>query len=240
MTDAVSSENAQRAMGATSENIGISLPLDYSPENTEIIKEQFALAESVIKEYIEIVERYRTSTRYMLLNGEQLSCIVSEDEESFTITEGRAPRYKNEIVIGQIYAEDMGYRVGDELKVSYQGGTGNFIVSGLCTGLQDTGRFFGMTGDGARTLKSDFYVHWAGYNLKDIEKLSEIKNRLTEVLSEECTVKTYMPGESDAVFVQLSGAIKTVIYVISVIFALVVVSMVCSKTFIREKTDIGI
>ena len=240
MTDAVSSENAQRAMGATSENIAITIPLDYSPENTVIINEQLALAESVIKEYTEIQERYRTSTRYMLLNGEQLSCIISEDEETFTITKGRAPRYKNEIVIGQIYAEDMGYKIGDEVKVSYQGGTGSFIVTGFCTGLQDTGRFFGMTGDGARRLKSDFAGHWAGYKLKDIEKQDEIKDRLTEVLIDKCIVKIYKPGEADAVFVQLSGAIKAVIYVISVIFALVVVSMVCTKTFIREKTDIGI
>ena len=35
-------------------------------------------------------------------------------------------------------------------------------------------------------------------------------------------------------------AIKAVIYVISAVFALVVVSMMCSKTFVREKIDIGI
>ena len=104
-------------MGATSENIAITLPLDYTLENTKIINEQLALAEKVIKEYTEILERYRMSTRYMLLAGEQVACIISEDEECYTITKGRAPRYKNEIVVGEIYAEDMGYKIGDELKV---------------------------------------------------------------------------------------------------------------------------
>lgn len=240
MTDAVSSENAQRAMGATSENIAITLPLDYTLENTEIINEQLALAEKVIKEYTEISERYRTSTRYMLLAGEQVACIVSEDEEAYTITKGRAPRYKNEIVVGEIYAEDMGYKIGDELKVSYKGKSGNFVITGYCTGLQDTGRIFGMTGDGARTLLEEFAIHWAGYKLKDAEKAAEIKDHLEAELMEECQVKTYMPGESSSLFVEISGAIKAVIYAISIIFALVVVSMVCTKTFAREQADIGI
>ena len=38
----------------------------------------------------------------------------------------------------------------------------------------------------------------------------------------------------------IAYSIKAVIYIISVIFALVVVSMICSKTFVREKIDIGI
>jgi predicted lysophospholipase L1 biosynthesis ABC-type transport system permease subunit len=38
----------------------------------------------------------------------------------------------------------------------------------------------------------------------------------------------------------IAMAIKAVIYVISAVFALVVVSMMCSKTFVREKIDIGI
>ncbi|MBQ6025236.1 MAG: FtsX-like permease family protein [Lachnospiraceae bacterium] len=240
MTDAVSSENAQRAMGATSENIAVTIPIDYSPENTKIVNEQLELTENVIREYTDILERYRMSQRYMLLEGVQLACEVAEDEECFTITKGRVPRYKNEIVVGEIYADEMGYDIGDEVKVSYQGNTGDFIITGFCTGLQDTGRFFGMTGDGARTLRKDFAIHWAGYKLKDTDKLEEIEKTLKDKLMEECRVNTYTPGEASSLFVQLSGAIKAVIYAISIISALVVVSMVCTKTFVREKTDIGI
>ena len=143
-------------------------------------------------------------------------------------------------MVGEIYADEMGYDIGDEVKVSYQGNTGDFIITGFCTGLQDTGRFFGMTGDGARTLRKDFAIHWAGYKLKDTDKLEEIEKTLKDKLMEECRVDTYTPGEASSLFVQLSGAIKAVIYAISIIFALVVVSMVCTKTFVREKTDIGI
>ncbi len=89
-------------------------------------------------------------------------------------------------------------------------------------------------------MLEEFAIHWAGYKLKDAEKAAKIKDRLEAELMEECQVKTYMPGESSSLFVEISGAIKAVIYAISIIFALVVVSMVCTKTFAREQTDIGI
>ena len=242
MTDATTSDNAQRAMGATSENVTVTIPVEYSPENTEYIYKQFALTESIIKEYSDFTERYRMGTKYMLLDGQNVACSISEDEEGFVITKGRVPRYDNEIVVGQLFAEDMGYKIGDTLKVAYRGKDGEFIVTGYCTGLMDTGRFFGMTGDGARTLIDDYAVHWAGYKIKnpDPDILNQIEERLNAELPEDCYVDIYEPGASSDVFKQMAAAIKAIIYIISIFFALVVVSMVCTKTFIREKTDIGI
>ena len=242
MTDATTSDNAQRAMGATSENVAVTVPVDYSPENTEYVNKQFTLTENIIKEYSDYTERYRMATKNMLLDGQNVACRISEDEEGFVITKGRTPRYDNEIVIGQLFAEDMGYSIGDTLKVAYRGKDGEFIVTGFCTGLTDTGRFFGMTGDGARTLIDDFAVHWAGYKIEDPSPniLDQIEERLKAELPEDCYVDIYEPGASSDVFKQIAAAIKAVIYIISIFFALVVVSMVCNKTFIREKTDIGI
>ena len=242
MTDATTSDNAQRAMGATSENVTVTVQVDYSPENTEYVNKQFALTENIIKEYSDYTERYRMATKNMLLDGQNVACRISEDEEGFVITKGRTPRYDNEIVIGQLFAEDMGYSIGDTLKVAYRGKDGEFIVTGFCTGLTDTGRFFGMTGDGARTLIDDFAVHWAGYKIEDPSPniLDQIEERLKAELPEDCYVDIYEPGASSDVFKQIAAAIKAVIYIISIFFALVVVSMVCTKTFVREKTDIGI
>ena len=242
MTDATTSDNAQRAMGATSENVAIAVPVEYSPENTEYVNKQFELTECVIREYSDYTERYRLATKYMLLDGQNVACRISEDDEGFVITKGRVPRYDNEIVVGQLFAEDMGYGIGDKLKVAYRGKEGEFIVTGFCAGLIDTGRFFGMTGDGARTLIDDFSVHWAGYKIKnpDPDVLDQIEERLKRELPEDCSVDIYEPGTSSDVFKQMAAAIKAVIYIISIFFALVVVSMVCTKTFVREKTDIGI
>ena len=242
MTDATTSDNAQRAMGATSENVAVIVPVEYSPENTKFVNDQFELTERIINEYSLVLERYRMSTRYMLLDGQNIACRISEDEEGFVITKGRAPRYDNEIVVGQLFAEDMEYRIGDKLKVSYRGKSREFIVTGFCTSLSDAGRFFGMTGEGARMLIDDFVPHWAGYKIKDPDPqlLKNIEEKLKQELSDECSIDIYEPGASSDLFKQMAAAIKAVIYVISIIFALVVISMVCTKTFVREKTDIGI
>ena len=242
MTDAVSSDNAQSAMGATNSNVDIYLDFeDYSPENTAYVKSRIGEIENVIREYTDVSERYFMGMKSLMLDGQNLSCRFAEDEEVFTVTEGRAPLYDNEIVVGQVYAEDMGYQIGDKLPVSYRGRTKDFIICGYAVAMIDAGRFFGMNGDGARTMIDEYIPNYVGYRLADSSKKEEIAERLKAILSKEDSVETYDPEVDDgSMLTKTAMAIKVVIYVISAVFALVVVSMMCSKAFVREKIDIGI
>lgn len=243
MTDAVDSESAQRAMGATSEDIMIYFDFtDYSPENTEMVLEQEAKAEEVIREYSEIEERYFCGGKYMLLNGEKIFCRISEDQEAFVITKGRAPLYQNEILVGQAYAEDMGYEIGDKYEVSFRGVEADYVISGFLVGTADAGHFFAMNGDGARVLIEDYVSDYVGFKISDPEKTGEICKKLKEVLPDTCLIEDIEAKEaaSGDLLTVTAYAIKAVIYAISIFFALVVVSTVCTKTFVREKTDIGI
>ena len=242
MTDAVSSENAQRAMGATSENITISVDTEErSPENTEYVRKQFESIEDIIREYSDIEERYGFEGTYMVLNGEKLYCRMADDEEVFTVTKGRAPLYENEIVVSQIYAEDMGYNIGDVLEVSYRGRKKNCVISGFITDITDAGRFFGMNSEAAAYFIDDFVVQYVGYKLSDPEKAEEIKDKIESELSGDIFISVYSEdGSAPRLITTIAYSIKAVIYIISVIFALVVVSMICTKTFVREKIDIGI
>ncbi|MBP3233390.1 MAG: FtsX-like permease family protein [Eubacterium sp.] len=242
MTDAVSSENAQRAMGATSENITISVDTEErSPENTEYVRNQFESIEDIIREYSDIEERYGFEGTYMVLNGEKLYCRMADDEEVFTVTKGRAPLYENEIVVSQIYAEDMGYNLGDVLEVSYRGRKNNCVISGFITDITDAGRFFGMNSEAAAYFIDDFIVQYVGYKLSDPDRAEEIKDKIESELSGDIFISVYSEdGSAPRLITTIAYSIKAVIYVISAIFALVVVSMICSKTFVREKIDIGI
>ncbi len=246
MTDAVSSENALRAMGATSENITVYLDTEeYSPENTEYVRRQFESIEAIIRQYTDIEERYGYETTYMVLDGEKMSCRMAEDEEVFTVTKGRAPRYENEIVVSQIYAEDMGYKIGDVLEVSYRGRKKSCVISGFITdataAVSDAGRFFGMTGDAAVFFIDDFIVQGVGYKLSNPGVAEEIKDKIKSELPGDIFISVYSgDGSTEKLITMIAYSIKAVIYFISVIFALVVVSMICSKTFVREKIDIGI
>lgn len=242
MTDAVSSENAQRAMGATSENITIYVDTEErSPENTEYVRNQFESIEDIIREYSDIEERYGFEDTYMVLNGEKLYCRMADDEEVFTVTKGRAPLYENEIVVSQIYAEDMGYNIGDVLEVSYRGRKNNCVISGFITDITNAGRFFGMNSEAAAYFIDDFVVQDVGYKLSDPEKAEEIKDKIESELSGDIFISVYSEdGSAPRLITTIAYSIKAVIYIISVIFALVVVSMICTKTFVREKIDIGI
>ncbi|MCR4609244.1 MAG: FtsX-like permease family protein [Eubacterium sp.] len=246
MTDAVSSENALRAMGAISEDITVYLDTEeYSPENTEYVRRQFDSIENIIRQYTDIEERYGFESTYMVLNGEKLSCRMAEDEEVFTVTKGRAPLYYNEIVVSQIYAEDMGYNIGDVLEVSYRGRKKNCVISGYVTdataAASDAGRFFGMNSDAATFFIDDFIVQGVGYKLSDPGVAEEIKDKIKSELPGDVIISVYSgDGSTEQMITMIAYSIKAVIYFISVIFALVVVSMICSKTFVREKIDIGI
>lgn len=242
MTDAVSSESAQRAMGATNENITVFIQTDgRSPENTEYVRSQFEIIEKIITDYTGIEERYGFESTYMVFNGEKLYCNMADDEEVFTVTKGRAPLYANEVVVSQIYAEDMGYKIGDKVEVSYHGRKDDFVISGFITDIVNSGRFFGMNSEAASFFIDDFVVEYVGYKLSDPDKAEEIREKIESEVTGDIFVSVYS-GESsgEKMITTMAYSIKAVIYIISAIFALVVVSMICSKTFVREKIDIGI
>ena len=242
MTDAVSSESAQKAMGATLENFGVDLPFDeFSPEYTQYVRDTYDQIENIIGQYTEIEERYGYTSSYMLFNGEKLLCTFAEDEEVFTVTKGRFPKYENEVVVSQIYAEDMGYHIGDKVEVAYRGRKKEFIISGFITGIADAGRFFGMNSEGAGFFIDDYVVRAVGYKLDNPNKAEEIKAKIQSEISPDIGFTFYLGNDSGSKMITtIAYSIKAVIYIISVIFALVVVSMICSKTFVREKIDIGI
>lgn len=243
MTDAATSENAQAAMGATSENINVYPDVDdLDEENAKIAWDTIETTEKVIEKYTEIEERYFIDNAYMIFDGEKLQGIISDTEDGFCVTKGRAPKYKNEVAVSQIYAEDMGYKIGDKVTVEYRGVSGDFVITGYTAGLNDVGRFFSISGTAARTFNEYFYPYRQGYKLKDPDKAEEICNELKEILPEKTYIEHYTMGENsnEKMILTAAAAMKAVIYLISSLFAFIVVTMVCTKTFVREKTDIGI
>ena len=243
MTDATTSENARKAMGGTNENITVEFTVpEYTEEYASDVWKQLEHTEKIIEEYTVIKERCRTSNEYMLLDGEKLYCRICEDEDCFTAVKGRVPKYANEIAVGQVYAEDMGYKIGDKLEVSYRDSKGDFVITAFCAGTQDTGRFFAMSGDAGRTLSENICPVLAGYELAEPDKAEEICERLREELPEDCTVTLHEHGDSkdSKMISQAASAIRVVIYIISAVFTFAAVTMVCTRIFAHEKTDIGI
>lgn len=225
--------NKRRYFGTIYGEVGLSFKEKVDDETLEKIEE-------TIERYSAIEKRYRYTNRYMSIEGEQIACQVykTQDELEHFITKGRAPIYDNEIVITEILADELDLKMGDEVTVSCDGKSAKYVISGIFVSLSDTGKTFAMLFNSAEKLGIDRIAH-AFYRLSD----PEMKDKIVRVLNisygnilEASVVDDQMIGT----YTMAVSAMKAVIYTFSIIFALVVVVMVCSKMFMQEKTDIGI
>ncbi len=99
---------------------------------------------------------------------------------------------------------------------------------------------FAMSLEGAKVFGMDS-VWFAGYSLGSPDKNKLIADKLNAAYGDILRATANADGGmlEDTYTIAING-MKAVIYIFSVLFALVVVMMVCTKTFIQEKRDIGI
>ncbi len=232
LSNSVNSKSAIQAMGELYTEIEVNLKEEVD-DNT--LKE----FEDTVEEYCSIDKKYYISSKYLSIDGEELYCLIYKDPEMIpSISKGRAPLYDNEIVITEIVAEELSLNMGDTIVVAHNDKRYEYIISGLYQSMNDTGLCFAMSLDGAKKLGIE-YIYQAGYSLSDPSKAEDIADALNERFGDIIEAESQELGGSDPINMAVN-AMKVIIYFFSIIFALIVVHMVCSKTFLREKTDIGI
>lgn len=227
----MSSKSALESMGAFTSELDLAYTKDVSDEKVMEIEDK-------IREYSDIEKKWYVQSSYFSINGEQLICTVYGNPETVAPLKGREPKYDNEIAVTEIIADELDLKIGDKVTVGYRNKKSEYIISGFVQMMNDTGRCFAITYEGAKKID---YNHplWRLYSLSEPEKAEE----LADVINRE--YGDILEAEADDGIVYETyeiaiDAMKAVIYTFSVIFALVVVHMVCSKAFIRERTDIGI
>lgn len=231
--NALNSKSALESMGAISTEVGVDFK--ETPDDT-LLHEM----EQVVEQYSPILQKYYMNHLYVSLEGEELYCLIYQDPDAIVTTRGRAPLYDNEIVITEIIAEEFGIGIGDTVTVSYHSEKHDYLISGIFQSINDAGRVFAMSLDGGKQLGITT-IFDAGYSLKNRDQCVEIAEALNKAFPEKIEAKSYeyetFLGETVNIAID---AMKLVIYSFSILFALVVVVMVCSRAFIQEKTDIGI
>ncbi len=228
-----SSKSAMESMGTIYAEVGLSFKENVDDETLEKIEE-------TIERYSAIERKYHFTNGFMSIEGEQIVCQVykTQDELEHFITKGRAPIYDNEIVITEIIADELDLKMGDEVTVSYDGKSAKYVISGIFVSMSDTGRTFSMLFNSAEKLGIDRIDH-AFYRLSNPE-MSEKIVRALNICYGNILEARVIDDQMMGTYTMAVSAIKAVIYTFSIIFALVVVVMVCSKMFMQEKTDIGI
>ena len=200
--------------------------------------------EKSITDINSIKNSFFNGSEYYLLDSCQYNCQILDDTSFLTsVLKGRAPKYDNEIVITNKVSKHLGKYIGDKVQISDENIEEQFIISGIYDSCCDTGQCFAMILNGARKLSPDIKISVRNYVLQDSSKATQI------IDSTNNNYSTYKI-KADTYSVLRDNSMKTVIdgtnimiyfiYFISIIFAIIVVSMVCSKTFLKEQHDIGI
>ena len=196
--------------------------------------------EEKIEQYSLIEKKYYTTAKYLAINGEEIFCQIYKNPDIIVTDKGRAPLYDNEIVITEIVADELNLHMGDTVLVAHNDKESEYIVSGIYQCINDTGMCFAMSLAGAQKLGIE-NVYYAGYSLEQPDKCEEIAGMLNKEFSDYLEAEAVQDGGFlEDMYSGAINAMKFIIYTISIAFALVVVMMFCTKTFMQEKTDLGI
>ncbi len=182
---------------------------------------------------------YILANSYFSINGEELLGSAYKNPEVINATKGRAPIYNNEIVITEMVAEEMSLKIGDTVTVSSDSKKADFIISGFYQSIDDAGMCFAMSNDGSDRLGYSGNLY-AGYSLANSTKGAEIEEAIKYNFGDDILDINADIDNGIDIYQLAVDVIKALIYVLSVVFSIVVIYMVCSKAFLQEKIDIGI
>lgn len=199
--------------------------------------------EKIIESHTKIKEKNVQISSYASVNGENLLCDQYEYPEYINgIAKGRAPLYDNEILITEMVAELLEVEIGDEVTVSFQENQVTFLISGFYQSGSDSGMAFAMNFEGAKKVGIDTSWAYHYYVLEDTSELKQIEEEINEKYGSFLGVWVYDEEENSVwrEYEEIVDVLKIIIYTFSILFAFVVVRMVCTKTFVQERRDIGI
>ena len=158
-------------------------------------------------------------------------------------TNGRAPIYANEIMVGIGLSDSVGKKIGDTISVRNVDHTEEFVITGYFETALNFGQVAIVTDEGMLKLGYDF-VESALVKVSEAEKIDAVRAALEAKYPDAIRVKEYEESRTMSILKKVISvvmdALAYALYVIVLIFVIVVVSMVCKRAFIKERKDIGI
>ena len=183
--------------------------------------------------------------KYVMIDGIELYCTAySPAELMYKPLEGRMPIYDNEASITEIVADELGKKIGDTVIIGSGENAKEFIITGYHQAMNDLGRTFLITAEGLYRINGAKPVCYV--EMSDISLTDKLSKALDDNLGELISAKTVNTERSNAIdgMLELINAICLIlvlaVFGVSVIFSAVVIGMICTKAFIKERSDIGI
>ena len=187
---------------------------------------------------------YTRSIRRMMIDKQFVPVhAFRREEDKYDLLDGRQPEYDNELIVTKNLAEDLGKAIGDTVTVSCQDRTEEFIITGYFQTVFEFGLVSMMTTEGMQKMGCND-VESAQLKLSDTSKTQEMIDMITSRFGDSISASEYkesgtMLNYRKIVTILMNSSIYTM-YTVILIFAAVVVVMLCRRSFVRERTDIGI
>jgi len=236
MSSSMKSRSALEAIGVNITDV------DVRAKDRNFTEEEMTELRAVAESAAPIRKATFVRTEYLTIEGNTIICSIYPDDSFMTIMSGRAPIYENEIVITGIIADMLDLKIGDKVTVARREYEAEFIVSGIFASISDTGRTFAMTFDSAKKLgvKGFSYFGICPADPHDAIKIGDaIKAKFGDTFSVEAS--SNMDDDSSMKSISMAvDVMRYTIYLFSILFVLVVVSMICSRIFAQERRDLGI
>ena len=180
------------------------------------------------------------------VNGAELMGILCDDfsriNSQSVIYKGRFPKYDNEIAIGAKYAKEKGFAVGDEIEITANGKTEEYLISGFTQKTNYLGRDCLFTRAGYERLgtlsEAAYYISLNGGTDIDVFN-AEIKENFTDSVTSVINMKSIVEGASN-VYVSLMTMIVIAILVLSAIIITFVLYLLVRTMLNNKKRDYGI
>lgn len=241
----IRSDNSIESMGIHINDITFSFPEDSSIDETAV--------ENEVLKYTGITSReYRTN--YVLsFDGESFGCDIEAYPREDVVYRGRQVERDNEIIITEAVGKILNLDIGDTVTVGFEEHTREYMIVGMFQTMWDLGEYTAMSIEGFRalaglepeeyTIRDNMY----GFGIVlDDESYAEqiVKDIQSKYGEDDLKIEVYdrvkfLNSTGEMFYVAADGS-SILIYVITFLFALITVIMVCTKVFIQERTDIGI
>lgn len=187
-----------------------------------------------------------TSMNVSHTGGAELMANICEDFEKVnnqhTVFKGRFPKYDNEIAIAAKYAEEKGFKIGDEIEITANGKQEKYLICGFTQISNNLGKDCLLTRAGYERLgtltNTSYYINLTSETNVDAFN-SEMKEHFDGSINTVVNMNTTITVLSD-VYVTLMTIIVIAILVISVIIIAFVLYLLVRTMLNNKIRDYGI
>lgn len=158
------------------------------------------------------------------------------------VFQGRFPKYDNEIAISAKYAGEKKLEIGNEITITTNGKTADYIISGFTQTSNNLGKDCLLTREGYEKLgelqNTSYYLNLAENT--DIDDFnSEIKNRFGDQVNIVINIESVIAGAA-SVYVSLMTVIVAVVLLLSGTVTVFVLYLLVRTMLANKKRDYGI